>query len=582
MRKFLKSLIHNLIFSVSFLLISTILIFICFWGYRGYLGIGCSFYAFLGNIVGTSSCAIVSVIACFIAQNIYSRIKEKRTLEREEYKLIKSQRQRIQVLDRFDKIRLPIDWLTGKRSIYESIIEVLARAQKISTESRKHKSIVKCLLCSPALDYDYDEKNPHAWGTKSGNYLDTLCANPNIHLEITYLPDCFVAGHNPIEDFIAVLADYCSPKNDTKKFMDIYANINAARKRIVKSLEAFKEKGKCTIKHKINIPFQIVLVLDDEIRDVVVAFAGREIIESGKKDVLKGFRSSDPYVVNAFSDIYDTYVPTYTRRPFPPVHTIKIEKELKKRSKTILIKNYLGDNLPESLDFKVYPNVFCPSICNSSKFTSFVLAKNASYLKGKMVLDIGSGTGVQAMVAAISGASKVVASEQNDNAFDNLKDNIKNLENKYSKYNKIIEPIKGNLFSSITEYKGLFDVIIGDMPFVNAKLDQNSPIYQCLYDNNHDLHKLLLTKSKDYIKESGRLYTSFSTLGGPEDVEFFENLIHKTDWHVLCKHTFFEDDYGWIVYELSPDKIIDKRYWWKFLCVNNTEEQIQSKSTTPT
>ncbi len=504
------------------------------------------------------------------------------TLEFENENLRKRQKERIQILDKFDKEQ-PIRRLLGKRSIYESIIEVLDRAaDKIPEEKRSNKSVVKLLLCIPSLDYDYcdrhinknGEKCYRDWGMEVLQKIRNIEKKSKyIDVKITYLPDFPIFGYDPIKDFVSVLANYSTTNNDVVQFEKIYKEICEATDRTIDQLKLLvtehelpeKEGQKLEISHKFNIPFQIVLVLDEEVQDVVVSFAGREIIESKKDVIPKGFRSTDRRVVEVFSDIYDNYVEMHTRRPFPPIHTLEIEKELKERSGTITIKNYLKNILPKPINIIVYKDVFCPKLGNSSKFTSLVLIKNTFELKGKQVLDVGSGTGVQAMVAAVCEAQKVVATEKNDVAYKNLEENINNLKKDYG-YD--IKCWKGDLFDALPiEYKTkYFDVIIGDMPFVNAKSDPNTPIHQCLYDNNHEVHKLLLTKSKEYIKENGKLYTSFSTLGGPEDVEFFEKIIHETGWCVRCKHTFFEDGYGWLVYELSQEE----ENWREFLCVNDT------------
>ena len=580
--------LSSTLWSILSFVISTSVLFIIFYiAWRAYISTQpCSVHDFLVSDFGNISLFISGGVGGIIATTVFVNISERKTtLEDEQDKLIKTQKQHVEVLKHFGGIR-KIEWFKEESTIYKSIIDVLDRAFKIpaSRSSSPKESFVKLLLCSPALDYHGNKshktnKGYKNWGDEIKSRIENLFSKLSvIELDITYLPNFPIFGYNPIKDFVSVLANYCTHNNNQQQFVKTYNEIAEGTDEIIKLLEQYEKKTnrKIKINYKFNIPFQMVLVSDKEINDVVVMFAGREIIESRNKVDPKGFRSSDPEVVALFSEIYQYYVDKHTRRPFPPIHTIAIGNKLKSRSNPITIKNYLGNFLPESFNLIVNQNVFCPAVGNSSKFTSLVLAK--SDLNKKIVLDVGSGTGVQAMVAAICGASKVVASEQNDNAFDNLSDNIKNLENKNSKYNKIIEPIKGYLFSPITQYKGIFDVIIGDIPFVNAKLDQNSPIHQCLYDNNHDLHKLLLTKSKEYIKKSGMLYTSFSTLGGPEDVEFFEELIHNTGWRVHCKHTFFEDGYGWFVYELSQEE----KSWWNFLCVHDIEEQIQSKSTIST
>lgn len=77
-------------------------------------------------------------------------------------------------------------------------------------------------------------------------------------------------------------------------------------------------------------------------------------------------------------------------------------------------------------------------------------------LKGKSVLDIGSGSGIIAIYCALQGAKHVVAADIDDKAIANTKENIK-----LNKVTDVVIVIKSNLFEKITEK---FDVVIGNLP----------------------------------------------------------------------------------------------------------------------
>lgn len=72
------------------------------------------------------------------------------------------------------------------------------------------------------------------------------------------------------------------------------------------------------------------------------------------------------------------------------------------------------------------------------------------FSKGKKVLDVGSGSGIQAEAALLSGAESVLAVDIDDKSVKNLK-------------KKGIKAVKSNLFSNV---KGKFDLIIFNPPYL--------------------------------------------------------------------------------------------------------------------
>ena len=86
---------------------------------------------------------------------------------------------------------------------------------------------------------------------------------------------------------------------------------------------------------------------------------------------------------------------------------------------------------------------------------SFLLADVVKkYSKGKSVLDIGTGSGIQTISAISSGAKFVLASDINEEALKHVKTAYTN-----------IQTIHSNLFSNIS---GKFDLIIFNPPYLPA------------------------------------------------------------------------------------------------------------------
>ena len=105
-------------------------------------------------------------------------------------------------------------------------------------------------------------------------------------------------------------------------------------------------------------------------------------------------------------------------------------------------------------ELKVLENVYEPSE------DSFLLAKNVIIKPGSQVLDLGTGTGIQGINAAILGATKVVSTDVNEKALENAKENAETLG-----FLEKIEFRPGNLFECMNKGEK-FDVIIFNPPYV--------------------------------------------------------------------------------------------------------------------
>lgn len=128
----------------------------------------------------------------------------------------------------------------------------------------------------------------------------------------------------------------------------------------------------------------------------------------------------------------------------------------------------------------------------SSKMTAKGIPKNA-----KNVLDIGTGTGVQAIIAAKNGAKKIVAIDIDDNCLRNAKVNVA-----FHKLEKIITVRKSDLFKNIKADEK-FDLIISQLPF--ADVDYKNKVGHFLFDTNFKLHNRLLKSAKKHLTKNGKI-----------------------------------------------------------------------------
>lgn len=138
---------------------------------------------------------------------------------------------------------------------------------------------------------------------------------------------------------------------------------------------------------------------------------------------------------------------------------------------------------------------------------SYLLEKQVKiYSKNKSVLDIGTGSGIQALAALFSGAKEVTASDIDKESIDNLK---KLIEHK----NLNIKIIKSNLFTNI---KSKSDLIIFNPPYLpedeDNLEDDESKRATTGGKRGDEIIISFLNQSKSYLNKNGIILLLLSSL----------------------------------------------------------------------
>lgn len=196
--------------------------------------------------------------------------------------------------------------------------------------------------------------------------------------------------------------------------------------------------------------------------------------------------------------------------------------------------------------FVVYPNVFSPKYFLDTEF----FARELPIQHEEEFLEIGPGSGVTVVFAALKGAKHVTAIDINPDAVANTKENatINGVEEK-------VTVLQGDIYEPLAN-NSKFDTIYWNTPF--GYVDENEDmtvLEKAVYDPGYKATQRFIGQAKEHLKENGRLLIGFSTTLGKFDVlqkylkeaGFTERLISKTE-SVETHPVFFE------IFEAMPSK----------------------------
>lgn len=146
--------------------------------------------------------------------------------------------------------------------------------------------------------------------------------------------------------------------------------------------------------------------------------------------------------------------------------------------------------------FDVFPGVFSPAI---SSDTSWFAQKLLPIIRGKSLLEIGTGTGVIACLAKLGGATKVVATDINSTAVKNAKHNAK-------KHKVDVSIFQGDMYSPVKP-REKFDVIFWNHPFnyTENQMDQQDALSLSVFDLQYTSLKKYFFQGKAFLTPGGQL-----------------------------------------------------------------------------
>jgi release factor glutamine methyltransferase len=185
------------------------------------------------------------------------------------------------------------------------------------------------------------------------------------------------------------------------------------------------------------------------------------------------------------------------------------------------------------LTVRVNKEVFTPDpeMTNSS----LILLKNLPDLEGKSVLDVGTGSGILAVYAAMNGASRVTAVDIDPAAVANTIENVQR-----HGFGNIVEVVQTNLFDGLTRK---YDLIVANLPILGAVWNDLTGPVSKVYDR-------FLSEFDQYLEHpNGRVLMGFASFG---DLDTILGMI-STAPHLVSKISEQKFGVEWFVFEFGAN-----------------------------
>ncbi len=165
-------------------------------------------------------------------------------------------------------------------------------------------------------------------------------------------------------------------------------------------------------------------------------------------------------------------------------------------------------------------------------YSASMIIENLPSLEKLRVADIGTGSGVLAVVATLKGAEEVVATDISDIAVKNALSNAS-----LNGVTKRMKVLKSDLFEGV---EGKFDVICANLPILDELWEQKGIHVESTIE-------LFLKKAKLFLNSGGKIYLPWASFG---DKPYLESLLKKLayNFQLLAVEKL---GYAWYLYILT-------------------------------
>jgi release factor glutamine methyltransferase len=166
----------------------------------------------------------------------------------------------------------------------------------------------------------------------------------------------------------------------------------------------------------------------------------------------------------------------------------------------------------------VHPQVMSPKYSYSPQF----VIRHWDVGAGMSVVDVGTGSGILALFAALNGARKVVALDINKIAVETAKKNMQ-----LNGVSDRVDVRVSDLFAALGDEK--FDRVVFNAPYFNRPADPTVPLTYGVFDEGYQASKRFLNEAPKYLAPGGKILLGFSTL---DDVSLMKRWIDEAGLYI--------------------------------------------------
>jgi predicted nicotinamide N-methyase len=156
-------------------------------------------------------------------------------------------------------------------------------------------------------------------------------------------------------------------------------------------------------------------------------------------------------------------------------------------------------------NFSVRKGVWNPFITLARYQATYLLYNNARYFTGKSTLEIGTGTGLMAVVMGLYGANKVTATDISKVALENASENVE----QYDLRSKV-QVLERDLFKGVDEK---FDFIVFNHPFFCDIPAKGDTIAASMLAPQKVIVKFL-SEARDHLNENASIMMPYFSIPG--------------------------------------------------------------------
>jgi release factor glutamine methyltransferase len=183
----------------------------------------------------------------------------------------------------------------------------------------------------------------------------------------------------------------------------------------------------------------------------------------------------------------------------------------------------------DGISIIVEDGVFTPN--PSITYSSSIIIENLPNVSGLRVADVGTGTGVLAIIAALRGAREVVATDISVKALNNAFLNVRQ--------NQVLDKVKVVRTNLLDGVLGTFDVIFANLPILDEVWGKEEK-------TSSSVVQIFLADSRSMLSAQGVIYLPWASFADKASVE---DIISKSGYDFECTEVV-KLGFTWYLYVL--------------------------------